>query len=188
MMATYLDLLLSFFQIGILSFGGGMAALPLISQQVVDKHAWLTLGEFTDLVTISEMTPGPIGINASTFVGIQVAGLPGALIATAGYVLPACVLVAVLAKLYERYRDMTYIQGTLRGLRPAIVALIAAAGVNILLLALAGEGEGSVNLVGLALFAAAFLTLRRWKPNPIYVMLGCGALGAVLYPLLGMAV
>ena len=183
----YWELFLSFFQIGLLSFGGGMAALPLISQQVVDKHAWLTLGEFTDLVTISEMTPGPIGINASTFVGIQVAGLPGALIATAGYVLPACVLVAVLAKLYERYRDMTYIQGTLRGLRPAIVALIAAAGVNILLLALSAEGAG-FNFVGLALFAAAFLALRLWKPNPIYVMLLCGALGAVLYPLLGMAV
>ena len=140
MMATYLDLLLSFFQIGILSFGGGMAALPLISQQVVDKHGWLTLGEFTDLITISEMTPGPIGINSSTFVGIRVAGVPGAVIAMIGYVLPACVLVSVLAKLYEKYRDMTYIQGTLRGLRPAIVALIAAAGVNILLLALTGEG------------------------------------------------
>ena len=187
-MRIYLELLLSFFQIGLLSFGGGMAALPLISQQVVDRHGWLTLGEFTDLITISEMTPGPIGINASTFVGIRVAGVPGAVIAMIGYVLPACVLVSVLAKLYEKYRDMTYIQGTLRGLRPAIVALIAAAGVNILLLALAGEGEGSVNLVGLALFAAAFLTLRRWKPNPIYVMLGCGVLGAVLYPLLGMAV
>ena len=92
MMATYLDLLLSFFQIGILSFGGGMAALPLISQQVVDKHSWLTLGEFTDLITISEMTPGPIGINSSTFVGIRVAGVPGAVIAMIGYVLPACVL------------------------------------------------------------------------------------------------
>ena len=186
-MATYLDLLLSFFQIGILSFGGGMAALPLISQQVVDKHGWLTLGEFTDLVTISEMTPGPIGINASTFVGIRVAGVLGAVVAMIGYVLPACVLVTALAKLYQKYRDMTYIQGTLRGLRPAIVALIAGAGVNILLLALS-EAGGGFNFVGLALFAAAFLALRRWKPNPIYVMLGCGALGAVLYPLLGMAV
>ena len=183
----YWALFLSFFQIVLLSFGGGMAALPLISQQVVDKHGWLTLGEFTDLVTISEMTPGPIGINASTFVGIRVAGVLGAVVAMIGYVLPACVLVTALAKLYQKYRDMTYIQGTLRGLRPAIVALIAAAGVNILLLALSAEG-GGVNLVALALFAGAFLVLRRWKPNPIYVMLGCGALGAVLYPLLGMAV
>ena len=185
MMATYLDLLLSFFQIGILSFGGGMAALPLISQQVVDKHGWLTLGEFTDLVTISEMTPGPIGINASTFVGIRVAGVLGAVVAMIGYVLPACVLVSVLAKLYEKYRDMTYIQGTLRGLRPAIVALIAAAGVNILLLALTGEGEAAFNFIGLGIFAAAFLVLRRWKPNPIVVMLGCGVLGGILYPIVG---
>ena len=183
MMATYLDLLLSFFQIGILSFGGGMAALPLISQQVVDKHSWLTLGEFTDLITISEMTPGPIGINASTFVGIRVAGVPGAVAAMIGYVLPACVLVTALARLYEKYRDMTYIQGTLRGLRPAIVALIASAGVNILLLALSSAGEAELNFIGLGIFAAAFLVLRRWKPNPIVVMLGCGVLGGILYPI-----
>ena len=181
----YLELLLSFFQIGLLSFGGGMAALPLISQQVVDKHGWLTMGEFTDLITISEMTPGPIGINSSTFVGIRVAGVPGAVIAMIGYVLPACVLVSVLAKLYEKYRDMTYIQGTLRGLRPAIVALIAAAGVNILLLALTGDGEAACNFIGLGLFAAAFLVLWRWKPNPIYVMLLCGLLGGILYPFTG---
>ena len=181
----YLELLLSFFQIGLLSFGGGMAALPLISQQVVDKHGWLTMGEFTDLITISEMTPGPIGINSSTFVGIRVAGIPGAVVAMIGYVAPACVLVSVLAKLYEKYRDMTYIQGTLRGLRPAIVALIAAAGVNILLLALTGEGEASFNFIGLGLFAAAFLVLRRWKPNPIYVMLGCAFGGGIFNPFTG---
>lgn len=183
----YWELFWSFFQIGLLSFGGGMAALPLISQQVVDRHGWLTMGEFTDLVTISEMTPGPIGINASTFVGVRVAELPGALAATVGYVIPACVLVSLLAKLYEKYRDMTYIQGTLGGLRPAIVSLIAAAGGNILLLALTGEGGTGCNLVGLVLFAAAFLVLRRWKPNPIYVMLGCGLLGGILYPMTGGA-
>lgn len=182
---NYLELLLSFFQIGLLSFGGGMAALPLISQQVVDKHGWLTMGEFTDLITISEMTPGPIGINSSTFVGIRVAGIPGAVVAMVGYVVPAIVLVTLLARLYEKYRDMTYIQGTLRGLRPAIVALIAAAGVNILILALTGEGEAAFNFIGLGLFAAAFVVLRRWKPNPIYVMLGCGVLGGLLYPFTG---
>ena len=182
---NYLELLLSFFQIGLLSFGGDMAALPLISQQVVDKHGWLTMGEFTDLITISEMTPGPIGINSSTFVGIRVAGIPGAVVAMVGYVIPAIVLVTLLARLYEKYRDMTYIQGTLRGLRPAIVALIAAAGVNILILALTGEGEAAFNFIGLGLFAAAFVVLRRWKPNPIYVMLGCCVLGGLLYPFTG---
>ena len=182
---NYLELLLSFFQIGLLSFGGGMAALPLISQQVVDKHGWLTMGEFTDLITISEMTPGPIGINSSTFVWIRVAGIPGAVVAMVGYVIPAIVLVTLLARLYEKYRDMTYIQGTLRGLRPAIVALIAAAGVNILILALTREGEAAFNFIGLGLFAAAFVVLRRWKPNPIYVMLGCGVLGGLLYPFTG---
>ena len=181
----YLELFISFLKIGLFSFGGGYAAMPLIQDQVVTAHRWLSMPEFTDLITISEMTPGPIGINSSTFVGIRVAGVPGAVIAMIGYVLPACVLVSVLAKLYEKYRDMTYIQGTLRGLRPAIVALIAAAGVNILLLALTGEGEAAFNFIGLGIFAAAFLVLRRWKPNPIVVMLGCGVLGGILYPIVG---
>ena len=100
-------------------------------------------------------------------------------------VFPFFMLVTLLARLYEKYRDMTYIQGTLRGLRPAIVALIAAAGVNILILALTGEGEAAFNFIGLGLFAAAFVVLRRWKPNPIYVMLGCGVLGGLLYPFTG---
>ena len=79
---NYLDLFISFFQIGLLSFGGGMAAIPLIQEQVVDGHGWLSMTEFTDLITIAEMTPGPITINSSTFVGIRTAGLPGAIIAT----------------------------------------------------------------------------------------------------------
>lgn len=182
---SYLDLFWSFFQIGMLSFGGGMAAIPLISQQVVTKHGWLTMTEFTDLVTIAEMTPGPIAVNSSTFVGIRVGGILGAVVATAGCILPACILVSLLAKLYLKYRDMTYIQGTLSGLRPAIVALIASAGVSIFLLAVAPDGLGAINWMGLGLFAVAFLVLRRWKPDPIYVMLGCGVLGGLLYTLTG---
>ena len=182
---SYLDLFWSFFQIGLLSFGGGMAAIPLISQQVVTKHGWLTMAEFTDLVTIAEMTPGPIAVNSSTFVGIRVGGIPGALVATAGCILPACILVSLLAKLYLKYRNLTYIQGTLSGLRPAIVALIASAGVSIFLMAVAPEGFGAINWMGLGLFGAAFLVLRLWRPSPIYVMLGCGVLGGFLYTLTG---
>ena len=95
-----LELFLSFLQIGLFSFGGGYAALPLIQGQIVTVHGWLGMSEFTDLITISQMTPGPIAINAATFVGIKIAGVPGALAATLGCILPSCVIVTLIARLY----------------------------------------------------------------------------------------
>ena len=92
----YLQLFLSFLKIGLFSFGGGYAALPLIQGQVVTAHGWLSTGEFTDLITISQMTPGPIAINGATFVGIKIAGLPGAFVATLGCITPSCIIVTLL--------------------------------------------------------------------------------------------
>ena len=89
----HLELFWSFFQIGLFSIGGGYAAMPLIQHQVVELHPWLTLEQFSDIITISQMTPGPIAINSATFVGLQLGGLPGALVATAGCVLPSCIIV-----------------------------------------------------------------------------------------------
>ena len=114
---TYLQLFLSFLQIGALSFGGGYAAMPLIQEQIVTRHGWLSMGEFTDLVTIAEMTPGPIAINAATFVGTRVAGIPGAMAATVGCILPACILVTLIARLYLKYRDLAVLQGVLGSLQ-----------------------------------------------------------------------
>ena len=123
----YLQLFLSFLQIGAFSFGGGYAAMPLIQNQVVQLHSWLSQSEFTDLITISQMTPGPIAINSATFVGTRIAGIPGALAATAGCVLPSCILVTLLAKIYLKYRNLSLLQGVLKSLRPAVIAMIAAA-------------------------------------------------------------
>lgn len=126
---------LSFLQIGMFSFGGGYAALPLIQEQVVTQHGWLSRSEFTDLITISQMTPGPIAVNSATFVGIRLAGFLGALAATFGCILPSCILVTVLSYLYLKYRKMSMLQGVLETLRPAVVSMIAAAGVSILITA-----------------------------------------------------
>ena len=134
----YWELIWSFFQVGLLGFGGGYAAMPLIQHQVVELHPWMTMTEFSDLLTISQMTPGPIAINAATFVGTRVAGIPGALAATIGCVLPSCVVVLALAVLYARYRRLALIQGVLSGLRPAVVALIAASGLSIVYLTFFG--------------------------------------------------
>ena len=103
----YLQLFLSFLQIGAFSFGGGYAALPLIRHQVVEANGWLQLSEFTDLITISQMTPGPIAVNSATFVGIKIAGIPGALIATLGCILPSCIIVTLIASLYLKYRNLS---------------------------------------------------------------------------------
>lgn len=121
----YLKLFLSFLQIGLFSFGGGYAAMPLIQEQVVTQHGWLTMTEFTDLITISQMTPGPIAINAATFVGSKIAGVPGSVAATCGCILPSCIIVTLIAWFYLRYKKMKMFQSVLESLRPAVVALIA---------------------------------------------------------------
>ena len=135
----YLQLFWSFFQIGLFSIGGGYAAMPLIQNQVVDLHHWLTLSEFTDLITISQMTPGPIAINPATFVGIRIGGVGGALVSTLGCILPSLIIVMTLAYFYTKYKNIAVIQGVLSGLRPAVVALIASAGLSIVILAFWGK-------------------------------------------------
>ncbi len=182
----YLELLWSFFQIGLFSIGGGYAAMPLIQNQVVDTHPWLTMTQFADIMTIAEMTPGPIAINSATFVGIQVAGLPGAIIATVGCVLPSCVIVMTLAYVYYRFRSLTLVQGILAGLRPAVIAMIASAAISLLILSFYGQNIlpsdlRSVNFISLFIFTASFLVLRKWKVNPIYVMMGAGVVGILSY-------
>ena len=127
----YLELFWSFFQVGLFSIGGGYAAMPLIQNQVVDIHPWLTMTGFADIITTAEITPGPIAVNAATFVGIQVAGLPGALIATIGCIFPSCVIVMALAYMYYRFRGLSVMQGILAGLHTrempaeAIIAITA---------------------------------------------------------------
>ena len=178
-----LQLFWSFFQIGLFSFGGGYAAMPLIQAQAVTARGWLTMDAFADLVTIAEMTPGPIAINAATFVGTQVGGLLGALAATTGCVLPSCLIVSVLAWLYGRYRQLDVAQGILGCLRPAVVAMIATAGVSILVNAFRGEAGPDWVMIGL--FGLCFLALKKVRVSPILVMLGAGAFGAVWYLIVG---
>lgn len=185
-MSVLLELFWSFFQIGALSIGGGYAALPLIQAQAVDLHGWLTMEQFADIMTIAEMTPGPIAVNSATFVGIQVAGIPGAVIATLGCVVPSCAIVMVLAWVYFRFRGLKIVQGVLAGLRPAVVAMIAAAGIALGCLALFGSRDIPSRLVApdfiaLGLMVGGFVILRRWKPSPIAVIAGAGVIGGILY-------
>lgn len=180
---TYVQLFVSFLWVGLFSIGGGYAAIPLIQSQVVQAHAWLSMAEFTNLVTIAEMTPGPIAVNAATFVGVRIAGVPGAVVATLGCISPALVLVSALACVYKRYQSAPALAGVLGSLRPAVVALIAAAGLSMLGTAVFGTAApsfASISWAGAALAGAAFVLLRRFRWNPIAVMCLCGAASVAL--------
>jgi chromate transporter len=179
---TLLELFLSFLQIGLFSIGGGYAAIPLIQSQAVEIHGWLTAEQFLDLATIAEMTPGPIGINAATFVGMRVAGLAGAASATLGFVLPSLIIVSLLSWVYLRYRQLPMLPSVLASLRPAVVALIGAAGLRMFLqVGFGGQLDiARADWAAIALFAAALFRLRKYKMSPILTIALCGAGGLIL--------
>ena len=129
-------LFVSFIQVGLFSVGGGYAAIPLIQEQIVNTHQLMTMSEFTDLITIAEMTPGPISINSATFVGQRVYGTIGAIVCTIGAIIPAFIICLTLAYFYYKYKNFLGVQTVLGALRPTVVALIASAGASILVLAL----------------------------------------------------
>lgn len=172
-----IKLFLSFLKIGLFSFGGGYAALPLIQEQVVDINQWLSLNEFNDLITISQMTPGPIAINSATFVGTRIAGFPGAMAATFGCVLPSALIVGAISYFYKKYSDLDAISNVLYFLRPAIVSMILMAGIGILRTAFFNTNTIAFNnldwlmfiIFGLSLFA-----MFKLKTDPIKIMLASG--------------
>ena len=169
----FVQLFTTFFLIGLFSFGGGYAAMPWILSLVVEQRHWLTMAEYADLTAIAEMTPGPIGVNAATFVGTRMAGLPGAVICTLGCIMPSLIIVLFLAYLYGKYRDLSIMKNVLHRLRPVVVALVASAGLTIVRLALFGENGGlaDIRYVELGLFALALLVLCKTKISSILVLL-----------------
>ena len=181
-----LELFLAFLQIGLFSIGGGYAAIPLIQEQVVDKYNWLTMTQFADITTIAEMTPGPIAVNAATFVGIQVAGIPGALISTLGVITPAMIIVTTLAYIYCKFSSLKAVHNVIGAMKPAVVAMILSAGLGLVFLSFFGSNQipthiDGINYVSIVIFCIGFVILRIWKVNPIWIIFGSGALGLILH-------
>ena len=186
-MEILLQLFISFATVGLFCVGGGYASMPLIEAEVIEKHGWLTLNEFVDIFTISQMTPGPIGINAATFVGSKVGGIPGSVAATAGFVFPSVLIVLLLGYLYYKYGNIGPIRGILNGLRPAVVALIASAGLSILFLGIFGDAPasfGNLRIVECLLFLSALFLLRKYHLNAILIIFGTGVVGTLIYSVL----
>ena len=189
-MEILLHLFLSFAKVGLFCIGGGYASMPLIQNEVVDGHHWITMHEFVDIFTISQMTPGPIGINAATFVGAKIAGIMGAIAATAGFVFPSVIIMLLMAYLYFKYGDVGIIRGVLNGLRPAVVALIASAGVGIMTLAFWDKADlpislAETNIRGVVIFLISMGLIYSGKMGTIKVLLLSGVLGLVIFSLTG---
>ena len=186
-MEILLQLFLSFAKVGLFCIGGGYAS---IQNEVVDGHHWITMHEFVDIFTISQMTPGPIGINAATFVGAKIAGIMGAIAATAGFVFPSVIIMLLMAYLYFKYGDVGIIRGVLNGLRPAVVALIASAGVGIMTLAFWDKADlpislAETNIRGVVIFLISMGLIYSGKMGTIKVLLLSGVLGLVIFSLTG---
>lgn len=185
-MKLLLQLFFSFFQVGLFSVGGGYAAIPLIQDQIVNVTGLMTLEEFTDLITIAEMTPGPISINSATFVGTRLCGVLGAVICTLGCILAPFIICLTMAHFYYKYRNFSGVQNVLGALRPATVALIGSAGVSILVLALFQSDLAGIQLsnfqgIEVVLFGVCLFLLRKYKMSAITIILGSGVVGTVLY-------
>ena len=185
----YASLFAMFFRIGLFSFGGGLAMLPLIFQSVQD-FGMMTAAEFSDLVALSQVTPGPIAVNAATYVGFNGAGIPGALAATLGVSLPSFILILIVVKFLERFQASKGIQGAFLGIRPVTVGLIASAvlfvGETVLVngpiisTKLFTEGISYFNGIPIMLCAATLLLSGVFKVKPITLMIVMGVAGALL--------
>ena len=172
-------LFIAFIQVGLFSVGGGYAAIPLIQEQIVNIYELMTLSEFSDLITVAEMTPGPISINSATFVGMRIAGIPGVLLCTIGCIIPSFCICLILAHFYYKYRNVSGVQVVLGAMRPAVVALIASAGASILMLGLF-QAElqnvvlGDIRFVESAIFVGALYILRKYRASAVAIILGSG--------------
>ncbi len=186
----FLYLFITFFQIGLFGFGGGYGMLSLIQTEVVVRHQWLTSAEFTNIVAISQMTPGPIGINSATYCGyvaVENAGysapmaMLGSFVATFALVLPSLILMIVISKMFLKYMNHRAVADAFQGLRPAIVGLLAAA--TLLLMNAENFSLPSVNpwqfWISVGLFAATFIGTKFVKVNPI-LMIGLSAFAGVM--------
>ncbi|MDR0748374.1 MAG: chromate transporter [Tannerellaceae bacterium] len=180
----FLQLFWAYIKIGLFGFGGGYAMLSLIQEEVVEKYGWISLQEFTDVIAISQMTPGPIGINSATYIGytaVHNAGyatglsICGSCIATFAVCLPSFILVLVISYYFNRFKQNRYVEAVFTGLRPASVGLIAAAALLFM------NHENFIDYKSFLIFGAAFILTWRFKLHPILMIFLAGIAGLVLY-------
>jgi chromate transporter len=171
---TYLKLVMSFLKVGLFGIGGGYAMLPLIEHEVTSVHGWLSHEEFVDVVAIAEVTPGPIGLNMSTYTGYKVKGFSGSVAATVSNVFPTFLLALIASRLFFRFRGSQDVANFFKGLRPVAIGLIAAAGISM----------GKVSIVdyrSAIILLVVFLCGFRFKLHPILLIVLSALAGIILY-------
>ena len=175
----YLQLFISYLKIGFFGFGGGYAMLSLIQNEVVVQNAWMTNAEFTDIVAISQMTPGPIAINSATYVGYTVAGFWGSVVATVSVCLPALTLMILITRFFLLLRDNRYVKGLIAGMRPVVIGMIGAAAL-LLMYPSSKEGASFIDGWSWVLFIGAMVASYK-KVNPILLIVLSAILGIAIY-------
>lgn len=167
-------LLYIFFKIGLFSFGGGYAMLPLIRQYVVVSNPWVTANEFTDLVAISQATPGPIAINAATYIGFKVGGIWGSIFATLGIVLPSFIVMLIITKFFLKFKNSKYMEDAFSGIRKAAIGLIAAAAILVAF-------DSFIDYKSIIIFLVTFIASYKYKADPIIMTILAGIAGFLIY-------
>ena len=180
----YIQLFYEFFKTGLFALGGGLATLPFLHRMAV-QTGWFSEALLTDMIAISESTPGPIGVNMATYVGYVTAGIPGALVATLGLITPAVVIVLLVVRVLDAFRGNRYIEAAFYGLRPAVVGLIAAAGLSVaagalLRLPFSGRLAELIHWPSVCIFAAVFLLQKRCRLHPIWYLAASAVVGVWL--------
>ncbi len=173
-MELALKLFLAFVKIGTFSFGGGYAMLPFIQREIVDNNNWININEFMDIIGISQMTPGPIAINSATFVGYKVLGVLGSIMATLGVIFTSFILVSIISKMLEKFKESAVIKAALMGMRPVLIALIIKAFLDL-------AKESYLDLKSLIIASIIGLVLLSKKVHPILVIVLAGIIGLVFY-------
>lgn len=169
-----IKLFLTFAKIGAFSIGGGYAMLPFIQKEVIDRYGWMSMREFSDILAISQMTPGPVAINSATFVGYKMAKLPGSIAATLGVVLPSFLMIIIIASFFAKFYEKYAVKSAFKGIRPAVVGLIAAAAYQVTM-------SNVVDIKGAIIFAFSFGILFIKKMDPMIVIVISAILGIVMY-------
>lgn len=169
-----LKLFVSFLKIGAFSFGGGYAMLPLIKKEIIEVHGWLTIKEFIDILAVVEMTPGPIAINAATFLGYNVAGLLGAIVATTAVILPSIVVILFIAHFLSKFKDSIYVDWAFRGIRPVVLGLIITASLTV-------AKDSIIDIKSLILGVILFYLTSFKKLHPILTIVIAGIVGVIIY-------
>ncbi len=185
-MMIYIKLFYEFFKTGLFAVGGGLATLPFL-HDIGARTGWFDEATLSDMIAISESTPGPIGVNMSTYAGYVTAGIPGAIIATLGLILPSLIVMLIVARLLATFRDNHYVNAAFYGLRPAVSGLIAAAGVSVAqttLVTLPTDGNllSAISIPSVCIFLVVFLLMRikKLKLHPIFYLAASAIVGIIL--------